>query len=157
MVLLSQILVFVFGVSAFWFASGKTPTQRILGATLGLVGQPFWFIITIAAHQWFVMLLCCFYTFTWGRMLWNNLGDKDLTSRVNWFMFVWRSALIYVWYFKILGRRRAIRKDEDCEFYHPKDKKTRLQSFECWGDGHYECNGCFHYTPEKEPISEELL
>ena len=159
MVLLSQILVFILGVSAFWFASGKNPTHRVIGATLGLAGQPFWFIITIEAYQWFVMMLCCFYTFTWGRMLWNNLGDKDLAHRVQWFLFVWRSVLIHVWYFKILGRRRSIRKDEDCEFYVRKNSGSKIQPYECWGDGHYECKSCLHYKPEPvhykpEPVEE---
>ena len=164
MVQFSQILVFMLGVAAFWFAGGLTPRQRIIGATFGLAGQPFWFIITISAHQWFVMLLCCFYTFTWARMLWNNLRagidpvDQSTWHRselvMRWFSFkdLWRRIFIHVWYFKILGRRRAIRKDEDCEFYVRKNSGSKIQPYECWGDGHYECKSCLHFKPE--PIEE---
>lgn len=152
MVLLSQILVFIFGVS-FWFASGNQ-NQRAIGATLGLAGQPFWFVITISAHQWFVMLLCCFYTVTWARMLWNNLKGDVFIQKSTFFRTLWRDVYIHVWYFQILGRRRSIRKDEDCDFYTPKAKPGRCQPYECWGDGHYECKSCLHYKPE--PVSDEL-
>lgn len=149
---ISEILIFIFGVSAFWFTSGQTNNSRVIGGTLGLVGQIFWFVVTISASQWWIVLLCCFYTFNWCRLIWNNLGTADVKGRLKWFILTWRSALSYVWYFRILGRRRTIIKDEDCEFYVDKQKPGRCQPYECWGDGHFMCKTCLHYKPE--PIDE---
>ena len=67
---ISQIGIFLFGASAIWFVGRKEKWSR-WGYVLGLIGQPFWFYTTITYEQYGLVVLCLFYTYSWGQGFYN--------------------------------------------------------------------------------------
>jgi hypothetical protein len=67
-----QIFIAILGVTAIWLSQDPRQEWRRFGCLFGLAGQPFWFIATIKAEQWGIVVLCAFYTFAWGRGVWTN-------------------------------------------------------------------------------------
>lgn len=68
--MISQICIFVFGVSAVWLV-GRTETWRRWGYIAGLCGQPFWIYTSVTLEQWGILCMCLFYTYSWGQGVWN--------------------------------------------------------------------------------------
>jgi hypothetical protein len=60
------------GFTAIWLTQSKREGVRRFACLFGLLGQPFWFASAIAAEQWGIVVLCCFYTVAWARGIWNN-------------------------------------------------------------------------------------
>nr|WP_313470792.1 hypothetical protein [Stenotrophomonas geniculata] len=60
------------GFTAIWLTQSKRERVRRFACLFGLAGQPFWFASAIAAEQWGIVVLCCFYTVAWARGVWNN-------------------------------------------------------------------------------------
>ncbi|SEU12973.1 hypothetical protein [Stenotrophomonas indicatrix] len=60
------------GFTAIWLTQSKREDVRRFACLFGLLGQPFWFASSIAAEQWGIVVLCCFYTVAWARGVWNN-------------------------------------------------------------------------------------
>ena len=67
-----QLAIAATGVTAIWLTQSKNEKARRFACLFGLAGQPFWFASAIAAEQWGIVALCCFYTFAWARGVWNN-------------------------------------------------------------------------------------
>jgi hypothetical protein len=63
---ITQVGLAVFGVIAIYLVNSKGPYQKY-GCLFGLAGQPFWFWSAYQAQQYGVLLLCCFYTFSWAQ------------------------------------------------------------------------------------------
>ena len=78
--MISQIAIMIFGASAIWFVSRKEDWKR-WGYILGMCGQPFWIWTTIENAQWGIMIMTLFYTFSWGKGIWNYWVKPWLTKR----------------------------------------------------------------------------
>lgn len=72
---IAQIFIFIFGVSAIILVGKKDPIRK-WGFVLGLLGQPFWFYTAFTSEQWGVLLMCLFYTYSWGLGVYNNFIKK---------------------------------------------------------------------------------
>ena len=67
-----QFAIAVTGVAAIWLTQSKSEQARKRACLFGLAGQPFWFASAIAAEQWGIVVLCCFYTVAWARGVWTH-------------------------------------------------------------------------------------
>ncbi|MGH8037180.1 MAG: hypothetical protein ACREPD_05515 [Stenotrophomonas sp.] len=67
-----QLAIAATGVTAIWLTQSKSERVRRYACLFGIAGQPFWFASAIAAEQWGIFALCCFYTWAWSRGVWNN-------------------------------------------------------------------------------------
>lgn len=65
-----QFCVAVIGLASIYAALHASQAVRKLAPILGLVGQPFWFYVTITAEQWGMVALCLAYTVVYVRALW---------------------------------------------------------------------------------------
>ena len=70
-----QIAIALLGVTAIFLSQDHRHEWRKWSCVFGLVGQPFWFIATIKAEQWGIVVLCCFYTLAWARGVKTNWID----------------------------------------------------------------------------------
>ena len=70
--MIEQFAIAATGVTAIWLTQSKNERTRRFACLFGLAGQPFWFAAAIAAEQWGIVVLCCFYTVAWARGVWNN-------------------------------------------------------------------------------------
>jgi hypothetical protein len=68
----SQVLIFVFGVSAIFLVCAKTERVRRWGYIVGLAGQPFWFYQFYIHQQWIMFGIACAYTVSWIYGVWNH-------------------------------------------------------------------------------------
>lgn len=68
--LVAQIGIMVFGCSAVWFV-GRRERWRRWGYILGVLSAPFWFYTSITHKQWGIVLVCAWYTYSWGQGVWN--------------------------------------------------------------------------------------
>lgn len=71
MIYFIQIAITLTGVVAIWLSLCKTDRVRRWGPVFGLCGQPFWFALFIHDKRWLMLSICCLYTFTWARGLYN--------------------------------------------------------------------------------------
>lgn len=62
-----QIAILVLGVGAVFLANDPREPWRRWSSVVGLASQPFWFVATIKAHQWGIVLAAALYTVMWGR------------------------------------------------------------------------------------------
>lgn len=69
---MEQIGIAFTGVTAIWLSQDKRQNWRRFACIFGLIGQPFWFWSAISAEQWGIVVLCCLYTYSWARGVWNN-------------------------------------------------------------------------------------
>lgn len=67
-----QLAIAATGVTAIWLTQSKSERVRRYACLFGIAGQPFWFASAIAAEQWGIFALCCFYSWAWSRGVWNN-------------------------------------------------------------------------------------
>jgi hypothetical protein len=65
-----QFCVAVIGLASIYAALHTSVAVRKFAPILGLVGQPFWFYVTITAEQWGMVALCLAYTVVYLRSLW---------------------------------------------------------------------------------------
>ena len=70
--MLEQIAIGLFGVTAIFLSQDRRANWRRWACVFGLIGQPFWFIASVKAGQWGIFALCCLYTVSWARGVWNN-------------------------------------------------------------------------------------
>lgn len=66
----AQIAIMIFGASAIYLVSLNNEYKR-WGYIMGMLGQPFWFYITIKYEQWGILVMTLFYTYSWGNGIWN--------------------------------------------------------------------------------------
>lgn len=69
-----QFCVAVIGLASIYAALHASQAVRKLAPILGLVGQPFWFYVTITAEQWGMVALCLAYTVVYVRALWLGVA-----------------------------------------------------------------------------------
>lgn len=70
--MIAQIGIFLFGIGAIFLVNDHRPELRKWGPIVGLVGQPFWFMATIASEQWGMVAICAVYTLLWMRGIYNS-------------------------------------------------------------------------------------
>jgi hypothetical protein len=70
--MIEQIAIALLGVTAIFLSQDHRTTWRKWACVFGLLGQPFWFVATIKAGQWGIVVLCCFYTLAWARGIKTN-------------------------------------------------------------------------------------
>lgn len=68
---LAQIGVAFTGLTAVFLTQSKRETWRRAACLFGMAGEPFWFYTAIAHHQWGIFVLTFFYTFSWGKGVWQ--------------------------------------------------------------------------------------
>lgn len=65
-----QFNVALLGLASIYCAMHTRAAVRRFAPILGLIGQPFWFYVTITAGQWGMVALCAAYTVVYVRTLW---------------------------------------------------------------------------------------
>lgn len=73
--MISQIGIFVFGVSAIWLV-GRKEWWRKFGYIAGLCGQPFWIYTAIITENYGLGAMCLFYTYSWAQGFYNHWIKK---------------------------------------------------------------------------------
>jgi len=68
--IISQVFVMIFGASAIWLVGRKEDWRR-WGYILGLCGQPFWIYSFISNHQYGMLIMTLFYTYSWSMGIYN--------------------------------------------------------------------------------------
>lgn len=68
--MISQVFIMILGASAIWFVSRKEDWKR-WGYIFGMLSQPFWFYTAYINEQWGILVMCLFYTYSWGQGIWN--------------------------------------------------------------------------------------
>lgn len=66
----AQLAIMILGSSAIWFVGRKESWKR-WGYIIGMCGQPFWIYTAIYYHQWGILAMTIFYTYSWGQGIWN--------------------------------------------------------------------------------------
>lgn len=80
--MITQLLIVITGALAIWLTQQPNDAIKKYACIVGLIGQPFWFYSAIAAEQWGIFLLTCFYTYAWYIGLkngWLNNTPKAKT------------------------------------------------------------------------------
>ena len=49
-----------------------TSNRIFAGSVIGLISEAFWFISAYSAHQWGVFAIAIWYTFCYGKAVYNN-------------------------------------------------------------------------------------
>lgn len=65
--LLNQLGLAVFGLSAAWMSMGRSPRQRRWAPVVGLVGQPFWLAFAIHARAYGLLAVSIVFTLVYLR------------------------------------------------------------------------------------------
>jgi len=73
--IISQVMIAVFGVTAIWLSQRPDPDFRRWAPVFGLAGQPFWFYATYTTGQWGMLALVFAYTYAWASGI-NNLWRR---------------------------------------------------------------------------------
>lgn len=69
--MLEQIALAILGTSAAWLSQDARLRVARFACLCGLLAQPFWFVVEIAAGNWPVVWLCVVYSAIWIRGLLN--------------------------------------------------------------------------------------
>lgn len=81
MMVLSQIFIAVFGISAVFLSQMNDLKYRRWSSVCGLISQPFWFYTAWMTGSWGIFILCFFYTWAWALGFWNTWIVPYLESR----------------------------------------------------------------------------
>jgi hypothetical protein len=73
--IISQIMIFVLGVPALWLI-GRPESWSKWGFIFGLCAQPFWYYSVIINHQYGILLLNMFYTYSWCQGIYFKFIKK---------------------------------------------------------------------------------
>lgn len=73
---ISQIAIFIFGVSAIWLV-GRKESWRRWGFIMGLIGQPFWIYSFITNNQYGMLCMTAAYTYSWAMGVYNFWIKKE--------------------------------------------------------------------------------
>lgn len=77
--MISQIAIMILGASAIWLVGRKESWKR-WGYILGMLSQPFWFYTAYTNEQWGILIMCIFYTYSWGSGIYNYWIKIDRNS-----------------------------------------------------------------------------
>jgi hypothetical protein len=64
---ISQLGIAMFGSAAFLLVTREEPKAQKAGVVLGLVSNPFWWLMVVATSQWITIPLHVLYTYGWLR------------------------------------------------------------------------------------------
>ena len=64
--ILSQIIIFIFGVSAIFMSQSDVPKINRYACIVALIAQPFWFYTSWTHQQYGIFIMSFFYTVAWG-------------------------------------------------------------------------------------------
>ncbi len=64
------------GSTSIWLVS-RTEKWSRWGYIIGLISQPFWFYNSYINEQWGILLMSCFYTYSWSQGVYNYWIKKD--------------------------------------------------------------------------------
>ncbi len=64
------------GSTSIWLVS-RTEKWSRWGYIIGLMSQPFWFYNSYINEQWGILLMSCFYTYSWSQGVYNYWIKKD--------------------------------------------------------------------------------
>lgn len=64
---ITQIIITVFGGTAFWLVMSPNRRTRRIGVVLGLINQPAWYVQGVLHEQWIMMPIYLLYTAGWIR------------------------------------------------------------------------------------------
>lgn len=92
---IAQIFIFIFGVSAIWLVGRKEDWRRY-GFILGLCGQPFWFYTAYMNEQWGVLLMCLFYTYSWGSGVYTHWIKKQKQWTAKEILEYFKNTPVYI-------------------------------------------------------------
>lgn len=67
-----QWSIMILSGAAAWFVTQKVQRARLVGCVLGLASQPFWIYTTFEHQQWGMLVLAGWYTWMWGKGIYNN-------------------------------------------------------------------------------------
>jgi hypothetical protein len=67
---ISQIWMVIFGCGSIWLL-GRREDWRRWGYIAGLVSQPAWLFSGFYHHQWGLVLISVWYTYSWIQGVWN--------------------------------------------------------------------------------------
>lgn len=75
--IICQVGMVVLGGLSIYLVSMKNEWMR-WGYIVGMLGQPFWFIMEIRTEQYGLLALTVFYTYSWGKGIYNYwIKDSD--------------------------------------------------------------------------------
>lgn len=72
-----EIGIMFFGALAIYLVGKKNSKYQKWGYVLGLMGQPFWFWVTIENEQWGILIMTIFYTYSWVNGIYNHWFKKE--------------------------------------------------------------------------------
>ena len=64
---IAQIGISIFGCTAFLFVTRETERDQKIGTILGLISNPFWWLMMVVTAQWITIPVHLMYTYGWVR------------------------------------------------------------------------------------------
>ena len=64
---ISQLGISIFGSAAFLLVTREEAKAQKAGVVLGLVSNPFWWLMVVATSQWITIPVHALYTYGWLR------------------------------------------------------------------------------------------
>ena len=71
LLLVAQLGISIFGCAAFVFVTQESRRNQLIGTVLGLVSNPFWWMMVIATEQWYTIPVHLTYTYGWTSKAWR--------------------------------------------------------------------------------------
>lgn len=78
---ISQIGISLFGSAAFLLVTREETRLQKFGVALGLVSNPFWWMMVIATSQWLTLPVHVLYTYGWLRKAYVLWIRRPIDSR----------------------------------------------------------------------------
>jgi hypothetical protein len=73
---ISQYGIMILGPLSIFLVSLKNKNIAKWGFVVGLIHQPFWFIMLYVNQQWPVFIVAFLYTYSWGQGFYNHFIKK---------------------------------------------------------------------------------
>lgn len=78
----SQIGISLFGSAAFLLVTREEPKAQKIGVVLGLVSNPFWWLMVVSTGQWLTIPVHILYTYGWLRKAYVLWWRRTVHSRI---------------------------------------------------------------------------
>lgn len=65
--IMSQVMIFVFGVTAVWLTQSPDLNMQRYACLYGMASQPFFIYVSVYAKQWGVLAITLVYAASWAR------------------------------------------------------------------------------------------
>jgi len=76
-----QAYITICGISSIWLVSRKEDWRKY-GFIMGLIGQPGWFIWAYQTESWGILLMSCFYAYSWAQGVYFNFIYKKKNENI---------------------------------------------------------------------------